>query len=37
MFNNLENQKLRIENENLKSQLKLKESENKQLEKHYEH
>lgn len=37
MFNNLENQKLRIENENLKSQLKLKESENKQLEKQYEH
>lgn len=37
MFNNLENQKLRIENENLKNQLKLKEIENKQLEKQYEH
>lgn len=37
MFNNLENQKLRIENENLKNQLKLKEIEDKQLEKQYEH
>lgn len=37
MFNNLENQKLRNENENLKSQLKLKEIENEQLRKQYEH